>query len=87
MGWPIDDAELDLSDGIAVRELLQTRAVQHVHHGPFEGLPDAYRALEPAIREHGLEPRELAREHFVGHPNNTADPADYETRIVWPVRR
>jgi DNA-binding transcriptional MerR regulator/effector-binding domain-containing protein len=87
VGWPIDGADPDLSDGITLRELPPARAVQHVHRGPFEGLPDVYRALEPAIREQGLEPLELAREHYVGHPNNTADPADYETRIVWPVAR
>ena len=86
VGWPIADAELDESDGIAVRELPPARAVQHVHRGEYERLPDVYRALDPAIRERGLEPVELAREHYVGHPNNTPNPADYETRIVWPVR-
>src|SRR5262245_63865283 len=85
VGWPIPDAELDGSDGVVVRELPPARAVQHVHRGNYAGLPDVYRALEPAIRERGLEPLDLAREHYVGHPSNTADPADYETRIVWPV--
>jgi DNA-binding transcriptional MerR regulator/effector-binding domain-containing protein len=85
VGWPIADADPDWSDGIVLRELPSTRAVQHVHRGDYDGLPDVYRALEPAIRERGLEPLELAREYYVGHPNNTPDPADYETRIVWPV--
>jgi DNA-binding transcriptional MerR regulator len=85
VGWPIADADLDGSDGIVVRELPPTRTVQHFHRGDYDGLPDVYRALEPAIRERGLEPLEFAREHFVGHPNNTQTPADYETRIVWPV--
>ena len=85
-GWPIAEADLDGSEGIVVRELPPVRAVQHVHRGPYEELPDVFRALEPALRERGFEPLELAREHYVGHPNNTPDPADYETRIVWPVR-
>ena len=85
VGWPIADADLEESDGIVVRELPPTRAVQHVHRGDYDGLPDVYRALEPAIRERGLEPLGLAREHYVGHPNNTRNPADYETRILWPV--
>jgi DNA-binding transcriptional MerR regulator/effector-binding domain-containing protein len=85
VGWPIGDAELDESDGIVVRELPAAHAVQHLHRGDYDGLPDVYRALEPAIRELGLEPLGPPREHYVGHPNNTADPADYETRIVWPV--
>jgi DNA-binding transcriptional MerR regulator/effector-binding domain-containing protein len=86
VGWPIGDAALEGSDGIVVRELPPARAVEHVHYGPFEGLPDVYRALEPALRERGFEPLGLAREQYIGHPNNTSDPADYETRIVWPVR-
>jgi DNA-binding transcriptional MerR regulator len=86
VGWPTGDAELDGSDGIVVHELPATRAVEHVHRGDYDGLADVYRALEPAIRERGLEPLELAREHYLGHPNNTASPAAYETRIVWPVR-
>jgi DNA-binding transcriptional MerR regulator/effector-binding domain-containing protein len=85
VGWPIADAELEGSEGIVVRELPPARVVQHVHRGAYDGLPDVYRALEPAIRERGFEPLEPAREHYVGHPNNTDDPADYETRIVWPV--
>jgi effector-binding domain-containing protein len=85
VGWPIAAADLPESDGIVVRELPPTRAVQHVHRGDYVGLPDVYRALEPAIRERGYEPLELAREHYVDHPNNTLNPSDYETRIVWPV--
>ena len=75
VGWPIDGGGLDVSEGIVLRELPPTRAVQHVHRGPYEGLPDVFRALEPAIREQGLRPLELAREHYVGHPNNTAAPS------------
>ena len=54
----------------------------------FERSPLAIAVADvlPAIRERGYEPLELAREHYVGHPNNTPDPADYETRMVWPVK-
>jgi effector-binding domain-containing protein len=85
VGWPIRDAELEDADGIVIRELAPTRAAEYVHRGPFEQLPDVYRALEPALRERGLEPGSLSREYYVGHPNNRTDPAGYETRIVWPV--
>jgi DNA-binding transcriptional MerR regulator/effector-binding domain-containing protein len=86
VGWPIASFDLDEADGIVLRELPPTRAVQHVHRGYYEGLPDVYRALEPAIRERGYEPIELPREHYVGHPNNRPRPEEYETRIIWPVR-
>jgi len=86
VGWPIADADLEGSEGIVLREIPSTPAVEHVHRGNYDGLPDVYRALEPAIRARGFEPRDLAREHYISHPNNTRDPADYQTRIVWPVR-
>ena len=85
VGWPILDAEVRDADGITIRELPPTRAVEYVHRGPFEGLPDVYRALGPALRERGLEPGPLSREFYVGHPNNRTDSNEYETRIVWPV--
>jgi hypothetical protein len=44
-----------------------------------------YGALEAAIREQGLVPEDLAREHYVVNPGTAADPADLRTRIVWPV--
>jgi DNA-binding transcriptional MerR regulator/effector-binding domain-containing protein len=86
VGWPIADLDLDAADGIVLRELPRAAAVQHVHRGRYEDLPDVYRALEPAIRERGYEPLELPREHYVGHPNNRPAPDEYETRIIWPVR-
>jgi DNA-binding transcriptional MerR regulator len=85
VGWPIGDAAVRGDEEVTIRELPATRAVQHVHRGPFEGLPDVYRALEPAIRERGLEPQGLSREYYVGHPENRAHPDEYETRIVFPV--
>src|SRR5262249_40060974 len=63
VGWPIADADLEAADGIVLRELPPVRAVQYVHRGPYEELPDVYRALEPALRERGLEPLGPAREH------------------------
>jgi DNA-binding transcriptional MerR regulator len=85
VGWPILDAEIEEADGIVVRELPPTRAAEYVHRGPFEQLPDVFRAMERSLREQGLEPGPLPREYYVGHRNNRADPAEYETRIVWPV--
>jgi DNA-binding transcriptional MerR regulator len=85
VGWPIEGRTLEGADGVVVRELPAARGVQHVHHGGYEGLPAVYRALEAAIRERGLEPEDLAREHYVVNPGSAGDPADFRTRIVWPV--
>jgi DNA-binding transcriptional MerR regulator len=85
VGWPIADADLDVADGIAIRELPATRAAEHLHEGAYEELPEVYGALEAAIRERGLVPQDLAREHYVVNAGMTADPPDLRTRIVWPV--
>src|SRR5262245_13840881 len=73
VGFPIGDAILALSEGVGVRELPPTRGAEHVHRGPYEALPDVYRALEAAIRGHDLEPQDPAREHFLVHPTPTGD--------------
>jgi DNA-binding transcriptional MerR regulator len=85
VGWPIADAALQDEDGVAVRTLPATQAAEHVHEGPYEELPALYGALETAIRSRGLEPGDLAREHYVVNPGSKSDPAQYRTRIVWPV--
>jgi len=85
VGFPIGDASLSPSEGVELRELPATRGAEHVHRGPYEAVPDVYRALEAAIRSRGLEPRDPAREHFVANPSSTDDPDGYVTRIVWPV--
>jgi DNA-binding transcriptional MerR regulator/effector-binding domain-containing protein len=85
VGVPIEDREVRPADGISLRELPPTRGAEHVHHGAYEALPEVYRALEAAIRSRGLEPRDLAREHYLVNPGTSADPDAYVTRIVWPV--
>lgn len=85
VGWPIGDAQVEEAEGLVIRELPATRAAEHVHRGSYDDLPAVYGALEAAIREQGLVPEDLAREHYVVNPGTATDPADYETRIVWPV--
>jgi DNA-binding transcriptional MerR regulator len=85
VGWPIGETEVEARDGLLVRRLPAARAAEHVHEGPYEELPALYGALEGAIRGRGLEPQDLAREHYLVHPGTEDDPAAFRTRIVWPV--
>jgi hypothetical protein len=48
-------------------------------------LPALYGALEAAIRARGFAPDDLAREHYVVNPTTASNPADFETRIAWPI--
>jgi DNA-binding transcriptional MerR regulator len=85
VGAAIGEATLEPADGVMVRELPATRAAEHIHRGPYEELPALWGALEAAIREQGLGPRSLGREHYVVNPGTVDDAAAYETRMVWPV--
>jgi len=85
VGRPIADAVLENADEVVVRLLPATRAAEHVHQGPYEELAALYGALEAAIRRHGLEPGDLAREHYDVNPSSESDPGAFRTRIVWPV--
>jgi DNA-binding transcriptional MerR regulator len=85
VGWPIADAEVEAASGIVTRELVATRVAEHVHRGSYEALPALYGALEAAIRARGSVPSDLAREHYVVNPNTVSNPADFETRIAWPI--
>jgi DNA-binding transcriptional MerR regulator len=84
VGWPLAGAELEEADGVVLRALPATRAAEHLHRGPFEELPVVYGALEAAIRRRGLQPQDLAREHYPAKPG-AEDPTDRDVRIVWPV--
>jgi DNA-binding transcriptional MerR regulator len=85
VGWPIGDADVKAAEGFLVRDLPAARAAEHVHEGPYEGLPALYGALEGAIRRQGLAPLDLAREHYLVNPGTEQDRAAFRTRIVWPV--
>jgi effector-binding domain-containing protein len=65
--------------------LVANLAAEHLHGGPYEELFALYGALEAAIPEQSLMPQNLAREHYVTNPSTVADPAGYQTRIIWPV--
>jgi effector-binding domain-containing protein len=70
---------------VIVRELPATRAAEHLHRRPYEELPALYGALEAAIRERGLVPGDLAREHYLVNPSTVGDRADFQNTDHWPV--
>src|SRR5262249_10352561 len=69
VGWPIGAAHIEEADGVVVRELPATRGAEHVHEGPYEDLPAVFGALESVLRARNLAPQDLAREHYLVHPN------------------
>jgi DNA-binding transcriptional MerR regulator len=70
---------------VSVRTYPAVRAAVHEHRGPYEGLPAVYEPLREWVVANGLQPGEQTREIYSANPGNTADPAQYLTRVCWPV--
>lgn len=58
-----------------------------LHTGPYEGISDAYVELAKWVQENGYEGAGPAFDVYITDPQEVPDPKDYQTEIVWPVRR
>jgi AraC family transcriptional regulator len=56
-----------------------------MHSGPYEGLPEAYAAIEQWIEAEGLTPVGAPWESYVNDPSEHADPAEWKTEVFWPL--
>jgi DNA-binding transcriptional MerR regulator len=55
------------------------------YQGPYDGIGAAYRHLWVEIENAGLTPNGDPREVYLTSPDNTPDPRNYFTEVVWPV--
>lgn len=85
IGWPTE-RDLPGREPIESRALPAGRAAWAVFRGPYEELPGAYRAVYEWIRANGHEPEGAPREIYYSDPDETPNPADYVTGIVWPLK-
>lgn len=81
-GWPVSvDAEPVAP--VEVRALPATRALRHLHVGPYEELGGGFYAeLHAAAHEQGLTPTSAPRERYLNDPSTGEEPL---TEIVWPL--
>lgn len=61
------------------------RSAWAVFRGPYEELAAAYRAVYEWLLQQDHEPAEAPREVYYSDPDETPEPAEYVTGIVWPV--
>ena len=73
-------------DGVYGREVEAVTAATTMHHGPYDELGPAYHTLTGWVQEHGHEIAGPPREVYLTAPQETPDPADYLTEIVFPIR-
>jgi len=57
-----------------------------IHAGTYEGLPEAYAALEIWIDSQGLQPAGAPWEAYITDPAEHPDPKDWRTEVFWPVK-
>ncbi|GAB4568876.1 MAG: hypothetical protein Tsb0020_22750 [Haliangiales bacterium] len=73
------------SGDIAVTTVDACNAAVAIHTGPYEGLADAHAAIELYLHEHGLRVAGPPFEVYLTDPGEVPDPADWKTRVVWPI--
>ena len=95
---PDDDGRIDVSIGWPTAERFPGRAPVEslllpegkvawaVYRGSYSNLSGAYRALYEWIVDHGHDVAGDPREIYYTDPDEVADPADYVTGIIWPIR-
>jgi len=84
-GWPIADG-IPPSGQMAISEIYGGPVAALTHIGPYSQLPAAYSALAAWLQEHGHETIGPAREIYTVDGTTEADPARYQTEVVWPIR-
>lgn len=62
-------------------------AASTLHTGPYEGLPDAYAAIEQWIEAQGLASAGAPWECYINDPSEHPDPKDWKTEVFWPLAR
>ena len=72
-------------EDLQVEVLAAGLAVATVHSGPYDSLGQAHAALEQYIDAEGLRSAGSIREIYLTDPGEVPDPADWKTRVLWPV--
>jgi effector-binding domain-containing protein len=74
------------SGGVTGRDIEAVTAATTVHRGPYDEVGPAYHTLTGWVQEHGHEIAGPPREIYLTDPQETPDPADYLTEVVFPIR-
>lgn len=82
-GFPVSGDVHTPDGGVVVAERPGGRSVVAVHVGPYDAMPSTYAEVQGWMAERDLTPRPDMWEEYVSEP--TGDPAQWVTRIIWPV--
>ncbi|QDW28871.1 GyrI-like domain-containing protein [Arthrobacter sp. KBS0702] len=71
--------------GVTAGVLPAGRALEALHVGPYETLPETYGKVMARMEAEGLTPGDSMWEYYLSDPGTEPDPAVWKTLIVWPV--
>ena len=71
--------------GVTAGSLPAGRAMEAMHIGPYEKLPETYGAIMGKMQAEGLTPGNAMWEYYLSDPATEPDPAAWKTLVVWPV--
>jgi effector-binding domain-containing protein len=79
------DRDVAPSGRVHAGELPAVEVARAVHHGGYEGLPDAYAELQEWIAAQGRAPAEDMWEVYLTGPEAGTDPSTWATECFWPL--
>ena len=71
--------------GVVAGVLPAGRALEAMHVGPYETLPETYGKVMARMQAEGLTPGDTMWEYYLSDPGTEPDPSAWKTLIVWPV--
>ena len=84
IGFPVAKA-IKPQGRVVNSKLPSVKTVRSVYQGPYEGLAQAWPALQKWVRENSYGETGRFWESYLNNPNEVEDPNDYRTELNWIV--
>lgn len=84
IGFPVSNA-IKPEGRVVNSKLPAVKVVRSVYQGPYEGLAQAWPALQNWVRANGHGETGKFWESYLNNPDEVKDPKDYRTELNWIV--
>lgn len=84
LGFPVA-AAIQPEGRVINGRLPAVRVVRSVYQGPYDGLAQAWPALQAWVRKNGIGETGRFWESYLNNPEEVKDPKDYRTQLNWIV--
>ncbi len=84
IGFPVTKAIVE-SGRVKNSKLPAVRVARCVYQGPYEGLSNAWPALQDWVRGQKLPETGRFFERYLNNPDEVKDPKDYRTELNWVI--